>query len=60
MVNSQVDFRSISNSTRILKYADDTIIVGLISKDKQDSYKLEMSVNWYNENELVLNRKKAN
>lgn len=55
------NFRSTSNSIKTLKYADDTTIVGLITKDNEDAYRLEVekSVNWCRKNDLVLNERKT-
>ncbi|KAJ8359021.1 hypothetical protein SKAU_G00155460 [Synaphobranchus kaupii] len=47
---------------RILTYADDTTIVGLISRDNEAAYRqeVERTVAWRKENDLVLNAKKTN
>ncbi len=47
-------------TVEILKNADDTTILGLITKDNEDGYRweVERTVSWRKENESVVNRKK--
>lgn len=55
------DCRSSSENTIIIKYADDTVIVGLISKDDESDYKeqVENFTEWCKNNFLNLNVKKT-
>ncbi len=52
--------RSTSDSIRTMKYLDGTAIIGLITNDDKDTYRLEVerAVNWCRTNNLLLNEKK--
>ena len=53
--------RSCSQNTVIIKYADDTVIIGLISNDDEQMYRQEVSnfTDWCHDNFLNLNVKKT-
>lgn len=55
------NLRSNSSLIRIVKYADDTTIVGLIKGDNGDTYRMEVekALYWCRSNNLVLNEKKT-
>ena len=56
------DCRPIHNHNRIIKYADDTAVVGLISRGDEAAYREEVLklADWCSENNLTLNTKKTN
>ena len=55
------DLRSHSANCRLIKYADDTVIVGLITGGQDNDYIKEITeaVNWCGEHNLLLNVKKT-
>nr|XP_049595883.1 uncharacterized protein LOC125980593 [Syngnathus scovelli] len=56
------DCRPAHNHNRIVKFADDTTVVGLISNGDEVAYREEVLelVDWCSENNLALNTKKTN
>jgi hypothetical protein len=55
------DCRSCHDSTRVLKFADDTTIIGLISNGDETQYRHQVDslINWCNANNLLLNVNKT-
>jgi hypothetical protein len=54
--------RTVAPETRLIKYADDTVLVGLLTKGKsEDSYRTSIDnfVTWCDEHKLLLNVKKT-
>lgn len=54
-------FRSMDTSVKIIKYADDTTIVGLISDNDETQYRMvvDQAVNWCSNNDLQFNTAKT-
>ena len=55
------DFRAKYQHNLIIKYADDTVVVGLISRSEEKDYRNEVDqvISWCTENHLVLNASKT-
>ena len=54
------DCKTGNESCTIIKYADDTVVMGLVSENDEAPYRHEVTkfVNWCQDNNLVLNLKK--
>jgi hypothetical protein len=55
------DCRSVDEGCHVIKYADDTVIIGNVSNDDEEKYfhQVQYFVNWCQENYLNLNVKKT-
>ena len=55
------DCRTVNDDVTILKYADDTVVIGLINKGEEENYRTELQhfTTWCATNFLQLNSKKT-